>query len=172
MLLIVLETATSVQMVVRLFVAKGKDDNFNKGDIVDFLEKEGGINGNAISEIRIFDKFTFINIEPNEADTLLAIFSKTKGNGKPLVTRAKDRDGSGGGRSSGGGFSGGRRDENSDAAPRTNYGNRGGFENGERDRKSYSGSNDRPSHSGGSRDRDRDNGGARERDRDRNLFWP
>ncbi len=143
--------------VVRLFVAKGKDDRFNKGDILDFLEKEGGINGNSISEIRIFDKFTFINIEPNEAETLLAIFSKTKGNGKPLVTRAKDRDASGGGRSGGGGSygGGGRREYNSDAAPRTNSGNRGGFEQGERSRKPYGDNNDKPSYGGG-RDRDRD----------------
>jgi ATP-dependent RNA helicase DeaD len=87
---------------VRLFVAKGKDDRFNKGDIIEFLEAEGGINGASISEIRIFDKFTFINIEPEEAEQLLVIFSRKKGNGKPLVTRAKERDGSGsssGGRS-------------------------------------------------------------------------
>jgi len=150
--------------VVRLFVAKGKDDNFNKGDIIDFLEKEGGINGNSISEIRIFDKFTFINIEPTEAETLLAVFSKTKGNGKPLVTRAKDRDAIGGGRSGGGGSyggGGGRREYNSDAAPRTNTGNRGGFEQGggDRNRKPYGESNSKPSYGGG---RDRDSSNSRD----------
>lgn len=102
---------------VRLFVAKGKDDRFNKGDIIEFLEAEGGINGASISEIRIFDKFTFINIDPEEAEQLLVIFSRKKGNGKPLVTRAKERDGSGassGGRS----FEGRSERSSSDFGPR------------------------------------------------------
>lgn len=82
---------------VRLFIAKGRDDNFNPQRLLEFLEREGNINRKAVGDIRVFDQFSFVNVPASDAEMLLAIFSKTKGNGKPLVTRAKEKDGSGGG---------------------------------------------------------------------------
>jgi ATP-dependent RNA helicase DeaD len=79
---------------IRLFVAKGKDDNYTPPKIVQFLEQEGGINGKAVTEVRMFDKFTFVNVNHDEAEQLLVVFGKAKGGRKPLVTRAKERDGS------------------------------------------------------------------------------
>jgi ATP-dependent RNA helicase DeaD len=59
---------------------------------------------NAIHDIRVFDKFSFISVPQMEAEQILVVFGKNKRNGRSLVTRAKEKDGGGGG---GRGFSGG-----------------------------------------------------------------
>ena len=81
----------------RLFVALGREQDYNPAKLVKFLEDEGGINQKAIKDIKVYDKFSFITVSFMEAETLLAVFSKNKGNRKPLVTKAKERDGGHGG---------------------------------------------------------------------------
>ncbi len=92
--------------ITRLFVAKGKLDGFDRGALIRFIEDEGGIDGKHIKEVQLFDKFSFINVPFLEAEQLLAVFDKNKNRSrKPLITRAKDRDGAsggGGGRREGG----------------------------------------------------------------------
>ncbi len=92
---------SSVDMkgITRLFVAKGKLDGMNPKALVDFLSRESGIEARQIKDVQVFDKFSFINVPFLEAEQLLAVFEKNKRSKKPLITRAKERDG---------GFSGGR----------------------------------------------------------------
>ncbi|MBL7800141.1 MAG: DEAD/DEAH box helicase [Chitinophagales bacterium] len=125
---------------IRLFVAKGRNHGMNPQALVQFLETEGGVSGKAINDVRLFDEFSFITVPHNEGEQLLAAFAKPRGSGKPLITRAKEKDGSGGGgfgRSEGGfgrneGGRGGNfeRRERSDFPPRRNDGD-------SRERKPY-----------------------------------
>ncbi len=91
----------------RLFVALGREQNYNPAMLAKFLEEEGGINQRAIKDIKVYDKFSFITVSFVEAEQLLAVFSKNKSGRKPLVTKAKEREGGGGGGSRQGG--GGRQ---------------------------------------------------------------
>jgi ATP-dependent RNA helicase DeaD len=102
--------------ITRLFVAKGKADGMNQRSLIEFLEQEGGIDGKHIREVQVFDKFSFINVPFLEAEQLLAVFDRNKSrNRKPLITRAKERDGFGGGGKREGGF---ERRKFSDREPR------------------------------------------------------
>lgn len=79
------------QDMARLFVARGHEDGMNAGKIAQFLAGETGVDKNALHDIRVFDKFSFITVSPGDAEMILAVFSKVKGRQKPLVTRAKDK---------------------------------------------------------------------------------
>ena len=94
----------------RLFVALGREQDYSTARLAKFLEEEGGISQSAIKDIKVYDKFSFITVTFVEAEQLLAVFNKNKGNRKPLVTKAKERDGGGG---SGGGRSFSRNNEES-----------------------------------------------------------
>jgi ATP-dependent RNA helicase DeaD len=90
--------------MVRLFVAKGHMDHMNAEKVAQYIADEASVDINAIHDIRVFDKFSFISVPQMEAEQILVVFSKNKRNGRSLVTRAKEKEGgSGGGR----GFSGG-----------------------------------------------------------------
>lgn len=81
----------------RLFVAKGHTSNMNAAKVVEFVANESGIDANVIHDVRVYDNFSFITLPTEAAEQVLVVFSKNKRGGKPLVTRAKERDGSGGG---------------------------------------------------------------------------
>jgi hypothetical protein len=94
----------------RLFVALGREQDYSTAKLAKFLEEEGGIPQSAIKDIKVYDKFSFITVTFVEAEQLLAVFSKNKNGRKPLVTKAKEREGGGG---SGGGRSFSRNNEES-----------------------------------------------------------
>lgn len=81
----------------RLFVALGREQDYNPAKLAKFLEEEGSINQSAIKDIKVYDKFSFITVTFMEAEQLLAVFSKNKNGRKPLVTKAKERDNNSGG---------------------------------------------------------------------------
>jgi ATP-dependent RNA helicase DeaD len=112
------ESSNSVDTkgTARLFVALGREQDYTPANLAKFLEEEGGISQNAIRDIKVYDKFSFITVAFVEAEQLLAVFSKNRGGRKPLVTKAKERDGGSGG--------GGQRDR----GPR-NFESRGPREN-------------------------------------------
>lgn len=90
--------------LARLFVAKGHMDRMNAEKVAQYIADEASVDINAIHDIRVFDKFSFISVPQMEAEQILVVFGKNKRNGRSLVTRAKDKDSGGGG---GRGFSGG-----------------------------------------------------------------
>lgn len=135
-------TATS-SSDARLFVAKGHTANFNAAKVIDFVASEAGIDPQAIHDVRVYDNFSFITLPAEQAEQVLVVFGKNKRGGKPLVTRAKERDSnnSGGGRRNEGGGGGYKNDfkKKSDFGERKNYGERKQYN--DRERKPYS--NDR-----------------------------
>lgn len=97
---------------VRLFVAKGKKDNWGKEDLEQYICENSGIATNAFLDTFMLDEFSFVTLENQDAEAVLAGFRKIENNGRPVITKAKKRDGgggSGGGRRNGGGNSGGGR---------------------------------------------------------------
>lgn len=94
----------------RLFVAKGKLDNFTPGTLIQFIENESGNKLGDIGTIDIMREFSFINMNDSDAHMVLRYF-KDENPRKPLIVEAKSKDGgesrdSGGSR---GGYRGGNR---------------------------------------------------------------
>jgi len=151
---------------VRLFVAKGKKDNMSKEDLEQYICENSGIASNAFLDTFMLDEFSFITLENQDAEAVLAGFRKIQNNGRPVITKAKKRDGgggSGGGRRNGGGgrsggFRGGR-DSNRSGGGRRKESSNSGFSGR---RRSDSGSNN----GGGRRKSSSSNGGG-----DHNSFY-
>ncbi|MCS6935744.1 MAG: DEAD/DEAH box helicase [Chitinophagales bacterium] len=80
---------------VRLFVAKGHTSNLNAAGVVNFVAQEAGIDPKVIRDVRVYDNFSFITVPPEQAEQVLVVFSKNKRGGKPLVTRAKEKENTG-----------------------------------------------------------------------------
>ncbi len=74
----------------RLFIAKGKNDNLTKRDIVDFIVKKAGVSERVIDNLSIHDNFSFISVPFIEAEKILKKFKNLKqGRKAPLVVKAK-----------------------------------------------------------------------------------
>ncbi len=71
---------------VRLFVAKGKKDNFDKTKLLTFLEEKVGFKINAES-IKINGGFSFINVIEEQVEDIIKAFSN--GDERSLVERDK-----------------------------------------------------------------------------------
>ena len=83
----------------RIFIAKGKIDGMNPGSLIKFIEAEVGIHLGDVGKIDVLEKFSYMNIKSEIAETILA-FYKAKDPRRPLIVQAKTRDGGGwGGRS-------------------------------------------------------------------------
>lgn len=82
---------------VRLFVAKGKKDNMSKEDLEAYICENSGIESNAFVDTFMLDEFSFVTLENQDASAVLAGFRKITNDGRPVVTKAKKRDGSGSG---------------------------------------------------------------------------
>lgn len=75
----------------RLFLAKGKMDQMTPRKIVDMIQENVKIQSKDIKEIRIFDKFSFLNVPFEQAEAILEHFKRNKKGRKPLVERAKEK---------------------------------------------------------------------------------
>ena len=80
----------------RLFVAKWKADRMNPGSLIQFLEKEVGSHLGDVGKIDIFENFSYINVDEDKAETILAHF-KLENRERPLVVQAKPRSNDRGG---------------------------------------------------------------------------
>lgn len=77
------------QETVRLFIAKGKDNNFDKRELFNYLEKESGIRIDGES-VKINGKFSFITVPKKQAEVILGHF-KNKGGSRSLVEIASEK---------------------------------------------------------------------------------
>lgn len=75
----------------RLFIAKGRNDNFDPRRLVDFIQKETGVDQRRIDDVKMFDAFSFFAVPFEDAEKVLHIFQKQSGGKKSLVTRAKEK---------------------------------------------------------------------------------
>ncbi len=76
---------------VRLFVALGREDGYTIRKLVEFIEKKTGTNSREIRDVRILDKFSFISVPAEDAETILHIFKKSSNGRRSMVSKAKER---------------------------------------------------------------------------------
>lgn len=92
----------------RIFVALGKNSGYDNRKLQDYLSEKSGIDQNAFLDVFCLEEFSFVTLDESDAEMLLLAFRKEKSNGRPLMTKAKERKGDKGGgfgnRKSGGGF--------------------------------------------------------------------
>jgi ATP-dependent RNA helicase DeaD len=75
----------------RLFVALGTMDDFTPKKLVEYIEKETGVEGRKIRDVRVFEKFSFITVPFEDAELILEIFKKKKRGKRPIISRARER---------------------------------------------------------------------------------
>jgi ATP-dependent RNA helicase DeaD len=75
----------------RLFIARGKADKMTSAKIVDMIKKASRIDRKKISDVSVFDKFSFITVSFKEAEKILDVFKKLQSGRKPIVERAKKK---------------------------------------------------------------------------------
>ncbi len=76
----------------RLFVAKGRNDWFDVIWIKKIIEKEAWIDMRPVRDVSLFNDFSFITINSDDAEIILSVFKKLN-KIKPLVVKAKEKDG-------------------------------------------------------------------------------
>ncbi len=93
----------------RLFIAKGRLDNMDPRKLVDFIQRETGIDQRHIDDVKILDNFSFFAASFEDAEKILHVFQKQSAGGRSLVSRAKDKERDGGGNRRDGRRDGGNR---------------------------------------------------------------
>ncbi|TLM97352.1 ATP-dependent helicase, partial [bacterium] len=79
--------------MVRLFMNIGREDEMRPQDIVRTIAEEAGIQGKTIGAIRIFDRFTFVEVPREAAERVMYSLDKNTIKGKRVhVEPAKRRN--------------------------------------------------------------------------------
>ena len=80
----------------RLFIAKGRNDGMDPRKLVEFIQKESGVEQRKVDDVKIFDSFSFFAAPFEDAERILNSFQKNSSSGRSLVSRAKDKKPGGG----------------------------------------------------------------------------
>ncbi len=75
----------------RLFIAKGRNDKMDPRALVNFIQKETGVDQRKIDDVKVFDAFSFFAVPFSEAENILKFFQNSAKGQRSLVTRAKDK---------------------------------------------------------------------------------
>lgn len=75
----------------RMFIAKGRNDGMDPRKLVDFIQKETGMDQRKIDDVKILDAFSFFAVPFEDAEKVLNLFQKQSGGKRSLVTRAKEK---------------------------------------------------------------------------------
>lgn len=75
---------------IRLFIAKGKMDDYSARRLVDFIEKETGVRQRMINNVKIMEKFSFFTVPYEQSEQIIAHFKKHNKGKRSIVERAKD----------------------------------------------------------------------------------
>jgi ATP-dependent RNA helicase DeaD len=75
----------------RLFIAKGRKDNLDPRGLVEFIQKQSGVDQRHIDDVKMFDDFSFFAVPFGDAEKVLQNFQKQSGGKRSLVTRAKEK---------------------------------------------------------------------------------
>jgi ATP-dependent RNA helicase DeaD len=73
----------------RLFIAKGKKDNFDSNQLVKYIVKESGIKASKIKDVQVLDKFSFITVDFREAEIIIQAFKNKKIGRRKIIEIAK-----------------------------------------------------------------------------------
>ena len=76
----------------RLFITMGKLDNMTPKKLVELIEKTSGVRGHLISNVDIFNAYSFVTVSFSEAEVILESFKKKKNNSKIVVERASQKN--------------------------------------------------------------------------------
>ncbi len=136
---------------MRLFIALGKNDNYNEKQIEEYLIEKAGVGEDDFLDTYVLNEFSFVSVPTDVGILILSKFKKIRKNGREIVTKAKAKGGGGGsrgGNSRGGGRSqnrGGGRDSSrrSFGGGRRNESRSGGRRNEGRSERRREGGNDR-----------------------------
>jgi ATP-dependent RNA helicase DeaD len=82
----------SIKEQTRLFIAKGKNDGMSKRSIVNFIVEKAKTRETKISNVEVFDSYSFITVPFQEAEFILRTFKREKFGKRPMVVKAEDRD--------------------------------------------------------------------------------
>ena len=80
----------------RLFVGLGKIDKKGAKAILDVIYEKSGIGCQKLGKVDCYDRFSFVDAAPEDAEKILYAFRDQTRNGKPMVTLARDKDAQGG----------------------------------------------------------------------------
>lgn len=86
--------------VSRLFIAKGKKHGVTKKRILDLITQKSGVHEKHIDDLLVLDGCSFANVPFQEAEIILHAFKKDARGRRPVVVKAKKREGDRGGRRS------------------------------------------------------------------------
>ena len=75
----------------RLFIAKGRGDNMDPRALVDFVQRETGIDQRNIDDVKMFEDFSFFAVPAGDAEKVIQVFQRQSKGRKSLVTRAKEK---------------------------------------------------------------------------------
>lgn len=75
---------------VRLFIAKGKMDDFSPRRLVDFIEQETGVKQRMINNVKVMEKFSFFTVPPDQSEQIIRHFKKNGKGNRSIVELAKD----------------------------------------------------------------------------------
>ncbi|HLG29901.1 MAG TPA: DbpA RNA binding domain-containing protein, partial [Candidatus Brocadiales bacterium] len=79
--------------MVRLFITVGREQKVRPGDIVKLIAEKAGISGKTVGNIKILDKFTFVEVPKDSAEKVIdavqqSIFGGRKISAAPARPRA------------------------------------------------------------------------------------
>lgn len=74
----------------RLFIAKGRNDGFDKRKIAEYIAEQTGVRNSDIDDIKVLDAFSFVSVPFEKAEIIIHHFRSTIKGQKPLVTKAKN----------------------------------------------------------------------------------
>ncbi|WP_396143447.1 DEAD/DEAH box helicase, partial [Flavobacterium sp.] len=121
---------------VRYFINIGARDDFDWMQLKDFIKETLDLGRDDVFKVDVKEGFSFFNTDGEYTDKVMSVLNGYDMNGRRINVEISKNDGGGrrdhNGRSSGGGFSGGRREggfnrERSGSAPRRDGGRDGGF---------------------------------------------
>uniref|UniRef100_A0A7V4CME8 DEAD/DEAH box helicase n=1 Tax=Fervidobacterium pennivorans TaxID=93466 RepID=A0A7V4CME8_FERPE len=83
---------------VRLFVALGSSKGLDKKRLVEYISEKTGIEPKNINNVRVFETYSFIDVNEADADIIMRTLNKTTGksgkyskSSKPLVQKAREK---------------------------------------------------------------------------------
>ncbi|UDQ99156.1 DEAD/DEAH box helicase [Lentisphaerota bacterium WC36G] len=74
----------------RLFIAKGKKDDFSPRKLVDYIEQKSRVKGRKIDGVSCFDTFSFVTVSFSDAEKIIESLNSGNKSNRPIVEIAKD----------------------------------------------------------------------------------
>ncbi|ABR55521.1 DEAD/DEAH box helicase domain protein [Methanococcus vannielii SB] len=70
---------------IRLFVALGKLDKMNPKKLVEYISKKSEVKGRDIDEVKVFEKFSFVTVSSENAETIIDSFKNEKRGRRAII---------------------------------------------------------------------------------------